>query len=150
MTHARLRLLLALSAAAFAPVPAPAQGPTAEVVMYKTESCSCCGKWVEHMQKSGFRVVSHNVQDLAGVKVKHRVPAALGSCHTALVAGYAIEGHVPADAVRRLLKERPAGVIGIAVPGMPPSAPGMDSPVRTPYDVVVFDAKGASRVYERR
>jgi len=150
MTRSRRRILLGLWAVALAPMWASAQGLSPEVVMYKSEGCTCCGKWAEHMQKQGFRVVSHTVQDLAGVKSKHRVPAALGSCHTALVAGYAIEGHVPADVVRRLLKEKPPGVIGISAPGMPPSAPGMDSPVAQPYDVVAFDAKGTTRVYERR
>ena len=140
MNHSRRRILLALCAAVLAPAWAHAQGPATEVVMYKSESCGCCGKWAEHMQKHGFRVVSHNVQDLAGIKSKNRVPASLGSCHTALVGGYAIEGHVPADVVRRLLKEKPAGVIGIAVPGMPPSAPGMDSPVPKPCLLYTSDA----------
>ena len=150
MIHSRRRILLGLCAMALAPAWPYAQALAPEVVMYKSATCGCCGKWGEHMQKNGFRVVAHNVQDLAGIKAKHRVPDALGSCHTAVVGGYTVEGHVPADVVRRLLKEKPPGVIGISVPGMPASAPGMDSPVPQPYDVVAFDAKGGSRIYARR
>jgi hypothetical protein len=102
------------------------------------------------MRRNGFRVATHDVRDLAAVKRKHGVPEKLGSCHTATVAGYTIEGHVPADAVRRLLAQRPDGVIGLAVPGMPLGSPGMESPTPQRYDVLAFDAKGGSRIYERR
>ncbi|RPI45675.1 MAG: DUF411 domain-containing protein [Betaproteobacteria bacterium] len=148
--HPRRRLLLALLATALVPAIAGARPGPIEVVLYKNEACGCCGKWAEHMQRSGFRVAAHNVQDLAGIRARQRVPDAFGSCHTAVVAGYAIEGHVPADAVHRLLKEKPAGVIGLAVPGMPQGSPGMESPTPQRYEVIAFDAKGAGRVYERR
>jgi len=120
-----------------------------EVVVYKSASCGCCGKWVEHMQRNGFKVVAHNVDSVAAFKAKHRVPEALGSCHTAVIGGYAIEGHVPAETVKRLLKEKPVSVAGISAPGMPQGSPGMESPTPQRYDVVAFDGKGRSWVYAR-
>jgi hypothetical protein len=120
------------------------------VSVYKDPNCGCCGAWAEHMRRNGFRVATYDVNDLDAIKRKQRVPAALASCHTAVVAGYALEGHVPAEAVRRLLAQRPAGVIGLAVPGMPLGSPGMESATRQRYDVLAFDAKGTSRVFERR
>lgn len=144
------RRALAVMAAALLPLWGHAQSPGPEVSLYKDPDCGCCSKWAEHMQRNGFRVKAHDVRDLAVVKSKQRVPEALGSCHTAIVAGYTIEGHVPADAVRRLLRERPAGVIGLAVPGMPLGSPGMESPTPQRYEILAFDAKGASRVFERR
>lgn len=148
-SHRRL-LVAGLAAGCLLPFVARAQGPGPEVVVYKDPACGCCGKWAEHMERSGFRVVAHNVGDLRAVKRKQRVPEALGSCHTALVAGYTIEGHVPADAVHRLLRQRPAGVIGLAVPGMPPGSPGMESPTPQRYEILAFHADGSSRVFERR
>ena len=144
------RKALAVLAAALLPVSGNAQAPAPEVSLYKDPDCGCCSKWAEHMQRNGFRVKAHDVRDLAPIKSKQRVPEALGSCHTAIVAGYTVEGHVPADAVRRLLRERPAGVIGLAVPGMPLGSPGMESPTPQRYEILAFDAKGASRVFERR
>jgi hypothetical protein len=88
------------------------------------------------------------VDDLAAVRSRYGVPRAAEACHTAVVAGYVVEGHVPADAIRRLLKDRP-GVVGIAVPGMPSGSPGMDGPEQ-PYEIVSFDKKGEIRVIERR
>ena len=144
------RRTLSLLAAALLPVSARAQAPAADVKVYKDPSCGCCGAWAEHMRRNGFRVAAFDVADLDAVKKKQRVPAALGSCHTAIVAGYTIEGHVPAETVRRLLAQRPAGVIGLAVPGMPLGSPGMESPTPQRYDILAFDATGASRVFERR
>ena len=144
------RRTLALLAAALLPVSARAQAPATDVTVYKDPNCGCCGAWAEHMRRNGFRVAAVDVTDLDAVKKKQRVPAALGSCHTAIVAGYTIEGHVPAETVRRLLAQRPAGVIGLAVPGMPLGSPGMESPTPQRYEILAFDAKGASRVFERR
>ena len=147
MMHRR-RMLIALAAAVL--FPTGAHSTPVEITVYKSESCGCCAKWVEHMQKHGFRVIARNVDDLAAVKAKHGVPAALGSCHTAIVGRYVIEGHVPADVVQRLLVEKPTNVKGLAVPGMPPGSPGMESPTPQRYEVVAFDTRGGARVYARR
>jgi hypothetical protein len=106
---------------------------------------------VDHLRKHGFTIDGRDVVDVDAVKRKHGVPAALHSCHTALVDGYVIEGHVPADVIDQLLRERPKA-IGLAVPGMPPGSPGMESPSQKaqPYDVIAFDGRGSTRVYARR
>ena len=104
-----------------------------------------------HLQKSGFPVKTEHHDDLAPIKRKYGVPAALQSCHTALVAGYVIEGHVPADLIDRLLRERPA-VAGLAVPGMPVGSPGMESPGSPAerYQVLTFDGTGRTGVFASR
>lgn len=104
-----------------------------------------------HLQANGFNVQTNDVNDsqLDAIKAKHGVPRALQSCHTALIGGYVIEGHVPADLILRLLKEKPA-VAGLAVPGMPIGSPGMEGPNPEPYDVFAFDRNGRSRLYARR
>ena len=150
MNPSRRSVLAFLTGAALLPLHSRAQAPAPEVSVYKDPNCGCCVAWVEHMRRSGFRVGAFDVTDLDAIKRKQRVPAALAACHTAVVAGYTIEGHVPADAVRRLLTQRPAGVIGLAVPGMPLGSPGMEAPAPQPYDILAFDAKGSSRVFERR
>jgi hypothetical protein len=126
----------------------PAAGPTVSV--FKTPTCGCCSKWVDHMKKAGFEVTVTDMpqQSLDNVKAKNKVPSAVHSCHTATVQGYAIEGHVPAAEVKRLLKEKPK-VAGIGVPGMPLGSPGMESPGMTPrpYDVLSFDAEGKTKVF---
>ena len=106
---------------------------------------------MDHLRKHGFTIDARDVVDVDAVKRKHGVPAALHSCHTALVDGYVIEGHVPADVIDQLLRERPK-VVGLAVPGMPPGSPGMESPSQKaqPYDVIAFDGRGSTRVYARR
>ena len=104
-----------------------------------------------HLQANRFNVKTNSVNDrqLNEIKAKYGVPRSLHTCHTALVEGYVIEGHVPADLIYRLLKEKPS-VIGLAVPGMPDASPGMDGPSLEPYDVLVFDRNGAVRLYARR
>lgn len=106
---------------------------------------------MDHLRKSGFKIDPHDTVDVGAIKRKHGVPAALESCHTALVDGYVVEGHVPGDTIKRLLRERPA-VIGLAVPGMPIGSPGMDEPGQRPqpYQVLAFDRTGKSTVFERR
>lgn len=119
-----------------------------EVVMHKDPNCGCCGKWAEHLEANGFRVKTVATNDMGAVKRRFAVPQRLTSCHTAKVGGYVIEGHVPASAIRRLLREKPA-VAGLSVPGMPAGSPGMEVPGRKdPYDVVSFDKAGQSAVYE--
>jgi hypothetical protein len=97
------------------------------VEVYKNPSCGCCGKWVEHMQKAGFTVTVHEVPNLPTHRERLGIPAAHASCHSAKVGSYALEGHVPADDVKRLLREKPRA-IGLAVPGMPAGSPGMEVP----------------------
>jgi hypothetical protein len=125
-----------------------AQRTTPKVTTYKSPTCGCCSKWVDHMRASGFEVTATNVEDMAAVKQKYGVPDKAGSCHTSVVGDYVIEGHVPADVVKRLLAERPK-LAGLATPGMPASAPGMDIPGQ-PYTIVGFDRAGQLTVYERR
>jgi hypothetical protein len=124
---------------------AVAQQPP-KVAVFKSPTCGCCTKWVEHLRTSGFAPTATNVGDMTAVKATHHVPAALQSCHTAIVGGYVIEGHVPAADIRRLLKEHPA-IAGLAVPGMPAGSPGMEGPNAKPYDVVAFDKQGKTRVF---
>lgn len=110
-----------------------------EVVMYKHPQCGCCGKWADHMRENGFAVKEVSTLDIALVKSEAGVPEALGSCHTATVGGYVVEGHVPASDVKRMLAEQPA-IAGISAPGMPLGSPGMEGPYEADkYDVISFD-----------
>ena len=132
------------------PAAQPAKGSPVRMVVYKTPSCGCCRSWVEHVQAAGFQVEVHDMPDVTPVKNEHGLPQHLASCHTALVDGYVIEGHVPADVIRRLLSERPQ-VAGIAVPGMPAGSPGMEMGDRKdPYDVIAFARDGTVSVFETR
>ncbi len=125
---------------------AQSQGDT--VTVYKDPTCGCCAKWVEHLQKQGFATKTNEVANVDQIKSQNHVPRQVRSCHTALVGGYVIEGHVPAADIQRLLKERPAGVIGLAVPGMPIGSPGMEVGSRVqPYNVLAFDKEGRTRVF---
>lgn len=127
----------------------PAHGDDAiEITVYKTPTCGCCGKWVDHLRESGFTVITKEMSNLSGVKAENGVPRELSSCHTGVVDGYVIEGHIPADVILRLLKERP-DVKGIAVPGMPAGSPGMEVPSGEvqPYAVMTFDDEGNTEVF---
>ena len=120
-----------------------------EVVMYKDPNCGCCGKWAEHMRSAGFAVKEVASARMELVKQEAGVPEALGSCHTAKVGGYVVEGHVPAADVRRMLAEKPA-IRGLSAPGMPLGSPGMEGPYPAErYDVVSFDAQGHSAVFSK-
>lgn len=121
----------------------------ADIMVYKDAQCGCCGKWVEHLRANGFNVTTHNETRMDSIKSTHGVPTQLASCHTAIVDGYVVEGHVPSDAIKRLLRERPA-VKGIAVPGMPAGSPGMEGPRAQPYDIMSFDSQGKTAIYESR
>jgi len=123
---------------------APQDGPL--VVVYKSPTCGCCSKWVDHMRAAGFRLEVHDVDNLAAIKAQHGVTHDLQSCHTALVDGYVFEGHVPAEDIRRFLAERPE-YAGLAVPGMPMGSPGMEGPYKDRYDVVAFRRDGTRVVY---
>ena len=122
------------------------QKPTIEV--FKTPTCGCCRIWVEHLRSNGFTVRTTDLDDLSGIKAKHGVPSKLQSCHTGVVNGYVVEGHVPAADIQRMLKER-RKVAGLAVPGMPIGSPGMEVKGVTPqpYDVMAFEKGGKSTVY---
>ena len=114
--------------------------------VFKDPTCGCCANWIAHVRARGFSATSSDVPDIDAVKTKYRVPAKLRSCHTALVGGYVIEGHVPVADIQRLLKERPQ-VLGLTVPGMPVGSPGMEGQNGRPYDVRTFDAAGKTTVY---
>lgn len=139
------RHLLALTATGLAIVAAPvlAAAPPA-MTTWRDPGCGCCLKWVEAMRRAGFAVTVRETTDMAAVKARLKVPAALLSCHTTLVGGLVVEGHVPAEAVRSLLKARPAGVIGIAAPGMPRGSPGMEiaDGSKDPLNLTLFNAAG--------
>ncbi len=123
-------------------------GEGVELHVYKTASCGCCAKWVDHMEAAGFSVTVEDVVDMREVKRRARVPLDLASCHTALVDGVVIEGHVPARVARAFLEER-SDLAGIAVPGMPIGSPGMEGPNPQAYDVIAFDRAGNRGVFER-
>ena len=122
-----------------------AAGP--EITVYKLSTCGCCGLWVEHLKKNDFQVTVHEVPSVDEYKERYGVPKELESCHTAVVAGYTIEGHVPASDILRLLKERPAAK-GLAVPGMPLGSPGMEGSRKDAYDVILFTADGKTSVFQ--
>ena len=125
-----------------------AQGRQSTVEVYKSPSCGCCSKWVDHLRSHGFTVRTTDTEAIDELKTKHGVPRQARSCHTALVGGYVVEGHVPAADIQRLLKERPA-IAGIAVPGMPIGSPGMEVPGVKPqsFNVMAFSKDGATRVF---
>jgi hypothetical protein len=119
------------------------------ITVYRTATCGCCGKWVDHLKANGFEPTVHIVQNTAESPAGTGVPAKLRSCHSASLEGYTVEGHVPADVIRQLLKDRPK-VAGIAVPGMPAGSPGMESPNPEPYDIIAYDANGRTSVFASR
>ncbi len=153
-THiSRRHALQTLALLAMSPSFVHAASPMPAVDVYKSPACGCCGDWMKHLKASGFADVKvHEVPDTAPWRARFGLPDKYGSCHTALVAGYVVEGHVPARDIKRLLAERPKAV-GLAVPGMPVGSPGMDGPeykgVKDRYDVLLVDAGGAAQVWAR-
>jgi hypothetical protein len=139
----------ALGGTALAGMASSAEAKT-KILVYKTPTCGCCAKWVDHLDANGFAVTTKDLPSVDAIKKRYGVPAELASCHTGLVEGYAVEGHVPADVVHKLLRERPAGAAGLAVPGMPMGSPGMEGMRKDRYDVLLFDSAGRSRVYASR
>lgn len=148
-----LRTFSALTVACLLGATAPAvsgQGPQATPIrVFKTPTCGCCAKWVEHMRQAGFAPEVQDLPHLGAIKQSAGVPGKLQSCHTALVGDYVVEGHVPADVVRQLLEQKPP-VAGIAVPGMPMGSPGMEGPRKDPYQVIAFTKDGQERVFAER
>lgn len=136
--------------AMFAPIAllaAAESAAAATMVVTKTSTCGCCHHWVEHMRKAGFKVEVRDVADVTPTARRLGVPDKLRSCHTAEAEGYAIEGHVPAADVKRLLATKPKGARGIAVPGMVAGSPGMESSSPQPYKTILFDKDGKTRVF---
>jgi len=117
------------------------------VTVYKSPTCGCCSEWVKHMRANGFTVDARDLDDVSPVRRRYGVPGALASCHTAIVGGYAIEGHVPAADIQRLLRERPK-IVGLAVPGMVIGSPGMEQGPAQRYETLAFDERGY-RVFAR-
>jgi hypothetical protein len=142
---------LIIAAGLGAGVASRAQDAPPSVTVYKTPTCGCCSKWIEHMRGQGFAVKSMDVHDITSIKTSYGVPPESASCHTALVSGYVLEGHVPADSVKRLLREKPK-VAGLAVPGMPIGSPGMEMPNGQVerYDVVSFVKGGKTAVFDKK
>jgi hypothetical protein len=139
-----------LGSAALAVLPASfaARASAPAIHVHKGPGCDCCNAWIEHLRASGFAVTADDRGNNAA-RAKAGIPAHLGSCHTGMIAGYAIEGHVPAADIKRLLAERPKAV-GLAVPGMPVGSPGMEiGSRRDPYEVLLVRADGTTAVYAK-
>jgi len=124
---------------------AMAAAPVIEV--FKSESCGCCAAWVDHLKANGFTPKVSNVANPSDYRERGGIPNELGSCHTAMVQGYAIEGHVPASDIKRLLAEKPKAK-GLAVPAMPLGSPGMEGPRKDPFDVLLVQANGKTKVFK--
>lgn len=121
-----------------------------EIVVYKTPTCGCCEKWVEHLQSNNFDVEVNVVPETNSIRSLFGVPRAMASCHTAIVGDYWVEGHVPADLIQKLMAEQPGDIKGIATPGMPLGSPGMESPKSSKYKILSVDDKGQVEVYAIR
>ena len=120
----------------------------ADMKVYKSPTCGCCDKWGKAMEQAGFSEDATKVDDMVKVKKQFNVPLELSSCHTAIVDGYVIEGHVPADEVKRLLELKPKDVVGIAVPGMPMESQGMEQGgTAEQYDVILFKKDGSQEIF---
>lgn len=129
----------------------PALAPQKRMTVYKSRTCGCCSAWIEHVSAAGYQVKAVDVDDVTPYKKQHGVPLDLASCHTGVVAGYAIEGHVPVDLIDKLLREKPKGARVLAVPGMPFGSPGMETGGRKDaYNVILVNDRGARSVYARR
>ncbi|HZV85329.1 MAG TPA: DUF411 domain-containing protein [Brevundimonas sp.] len=144
------RLVLASGAAAAFGGPALARTrPTRTLAVYKSPTCACCDGWVAHMRQAGFTTTVHVTSDLRAFRLARGLPDTLASCHTGVIGGYLVEGHVPAADVVRLLAQRPQA-IGITVPGMPMGSPGMEAGGRRePFDTLLVLRSGATRVFTR-
>jgi hypothetical protein len=148
----RRELLVRGAAAALAATGFPAllrASAGTAMMVYKDPACGCCEKWVGLMKAAGFETSVKDTTDMAPIKQRHHVGPPLASCHTALVSGYVVEGHVPADLIRKMLQEKPK-ILGLSVPGMVTGSPGMEGATREPYQVLTFDAAGKTTVYARR
>jgi hypothetical protein len=120
-----------------------------KILVYASPTCDCCRAWTRHLKSSGFAVTKELMNDVTPMKQRYGVPEELWSCHTAVVDGYAVEGHVPADLIQRMLSERRA-IAGLAAPGMPNGSPGMEGSIRDRYEVIAFTRTGGTEVYAVR
>ena len=125
------------------------EAPLPVVTVYKDASCGCCKLWVKHLSSNGFVTTVHDVHNMDEIKTTMNVPSALQSCHTAVVGPYVVEGHVPADLIKKALREKPA-IAGLAVPGMVTGSPGMEGGTPQHYDVIAYERSGKTRVYAKR
>ena len=146
MTEATRLLLVAFTVVVLTGCERSAQAEDLEITVYKSPTCGCCNGWIDHLQTAGFLVSAHDVPDMGQVKRERGVPSELGSCHTAEVAGYVVEGHVPAADIHRLVREKPA-ISGLAGPGMPIGSPGMEGPNPERYEVLQWSEGGETSVY---
>lgn len=118
-----------------------------EMTVYRSPSCGCCGIWIEHAKKHGFKITDIKTDEMATIKQKYQIAADLESCHTAVIDGYVMEGHIPADDIKRFLKQKP-NAIGLSVPGMPLGTPGMEAgEMKQPFAVLAFDQTGKTQVF---
>lgn len=129
---------------------AAVQAENVDVVVYKSEFCGCCQSWVEHMQGTGLAVSVVTVDNTMAARQSLGIPNQLGSCHSAKVGKYSVEGHVPADLVQKLMTEKPTDILGIAAPGMPQGSPGMPSAHPVEYDIIAYHTDGSTSVYATR
>ncbi|SEQ17752.1 Uncharacterized conserved protein [Solimonas aquatica] len=146
-TEWRFNLVLALAVLLAACGRQTPAGPQYSIEVWKSPTCSCCKKWVEYLQREGFKVTVHEEPAMNPLKAKLGVPEAVASCHTGLVNGYVIEGHVPAEDIRKLLVEKPK-TQGLSAPGMPIGSPGMEvDGQQEPYETVLFNADGTTKTF---
>ena len=125
----------------------PAYSGITEMTVYRSPSCGCCGVWVEHAQKHGFKIKDIKTEEMEALKQKYNIPTELASCHTAIIDGYVMEGHIPADDIKRFLQEKPQ-IVGLAVPGMPIGTPGMEArDIKQPFQVLAFNNEGQVEVF---
>lgn len=144
----RRQFLWSVAAAGAIAMAGSARAAGEGILVYKDPNCGCCQAWADAMKAAGFSVKIENVDDIDAIKQRFSIPAQLQGCHTAIVAGYYLEGHVPLDAVTRLLAERPV-VAGLAVPGMPSGSLGMGDDPGASYDVLAVARDGSSQVYQQ-
>ena len=137
------------SAPAAAPASVASNASLVPIKVYKDPNCGCCKAWIEHLEQNGFKVEVIDMPELSSVKAKYGVKRELQACHTAVVGDYTVEGHVPADLILKMLKEKPA-IAGLAVPGMPMGSPGMEGATKERYDILTFDRAGRTTVYAQR
>ena len=121
---------------------------TTEMTVYRSPTCGCCGVWVEHAQQHGFIIEDIETEEMEALKQKHNIPAELASCHTTIIDGYVMEGHIPADDIKRFLAEKPDNMLGLSVPGMPIGTPGMEAKdIKQPFQVLAFNDQGEVKVF---
>jgi hypothetical protein len=124
-------------------------GELIPIKVYKDPNCGCCKAWVKNLEENGFKVETMDMPDLSMIKAKYAVKPEIQACHTAVVGNYVVEGHVPADLIKKMLKDKPS-IAGLAVPGMPQGSPGMEGATKERYDVLTFDRAGRTTVYAQR